>query len=372
VSYWLLVWQDSFQVPLANTLRQGTIAAIQIVRSLVFIGTTIWLVELDAGLVAFCGALIPGMAVALALTILLVRHEVPLAPRLRAREWRPILYPLLPLAAAVLLGLAYYRLGAVALSVLSSDEQTGYFGAAFRAVDAVVASAPVLLAAAIPVLARMGKSGADALARAAERLFAVGLVVAVALSVAVIAGAPAIIAVVAGPGFGPAVEVLRILGVGLAGRFVVTMLAYVALSQHRYRQMLICTGAAFTVFAVTSLALIPPLGAVGAAIALTLAEVTSTIAYFLYLRRAWGFAPRALFLVKVGLAWALGLGAGLLFGLSGWLAAPLAVLVYTGVLLATGGVPRDVWLLVPHRWGGPAANDAARQGAGPEGKGVGD
>jgi PST family polysaccharide transporter len=364
----LMIVQDTFQTPLANELRQGTITALQLTRSVLTLIVTVLLIELDASFVWFCGVQIPGTLAALAVGVALVRREVPTRPRVRTDEWWRLLKPLVPLAGAVFLGMAYTRLGAVAVSVLSTDLETGYYGAAYRVIDPISAVAPLLIAVALPVLARTAQRSVDELGDRAERLFEIGLVGAVAIAVGIFAGAEFVIDVVAGPGFEPSIDVLRIQCIGLIGTFLVTVLTYVTLSQHRHREMFACSGIALAVFTVASVALVPEHGAIGAATALAMAEAANVLAYWLVLRRHSGFSPSPRRLGAVVLAAAAGVGAPGALGLPPIPAACVGLLAFGVVLVGCGGVPPDLRTLLPARIrrgplsGGPAG------AAEPEGK----
>ena len=86
-------------------------------------------------------------------------------------------------------------------------------------------------------------------------------------------------ALIAGPGFGPSVDVVHILAFALLGTFVIGARGYGLLSLDRLRAMLVCNAIALTVVVVAGVPLIEAYGAEGAAIAMVAAELTLALCY---------------------------------------------------------------------------------------------
>jgi O-antigen/teichoic acid export membrane protein len=141
---------------------------------------------------------------------------------------------------------------------------------------------------------------------------------------------------IAGPGFAPSVDVVRILAFALLGTFVIGARGYGLLSLDRLRAMLVCNAIALTVVVVAGVPLIDAYGAEGAAIAMVAAELTLALCYEWSLslgrprvRLRAGFVARTaaamLFAGACAIALDLGSLASAVVGLAIYLAALLAL-----------------------------------------------
>ena len=150
-------------------------------------GSFILLVVLNAGLVAFFWANVVTGVVVVVATLLVLRGTAPLMPSFHAVAWKKILKETLPYALAAAVGLIYFRIAVVLMSYVSTDEETGYFSAAFRIVE-VVGSLPwILVSAGFPILARAARDDETRLGYALQKIFEVATVLGafIALGLAV-------------------------------------------------------------------------------------------------------------------------------------------------------------------------------------------
>ena len=267
-------FQNTLAVQLMVDLRLGWVTILELVRQLVTVVGIVVLVLAGAGLVAFLALLIPASLVALAMTIWLVRGEVPMRPSFDWGEWRTLLRDVLPFAALVLVTLVYFRLALIMLSLVSTSEETGYFGASFRVTEVLIAIPQLAVASAFPIFvaSRARRLGAarlrgradvprDGRARRRRSRSCSSL------------GAPFVIEVIAGPDFAPAAGVMRIQAVTLFVVFLVVTFNYALLSLREHRTMLIIMGAALAMNAVGAGVLGAAHGARGAALATMVVDV---------------------------------------------------------------------------------------------------
>ena len=312
----LFVLQGSFAIPLSTHLRLGWVTALQLAIQLLMAAMIAGLVVLDAGLVAFLAVQIPAMVPVLGATAIVARGQTPLRPAFDAAEWRRVLREILPYAAAVVLAVVYFRLVTILVSLLSSERETGYFGASFRVLDAIALIPPLLVSTAFPVLARAARDNRERLSYALTRLSQAMLIVGAWAALCVVLGAEVLIDVVAGPDFGPSVEVLQLQGPAILGSFLVATWGYGLLALKRHRAILVCNLVALTTASVLSVWLIDGHGANGGAVALTATELALAAGYGIALARSQlelGDFVRLLprLAVAAGAAAALPLAAGL-------------------------------------------------------------
>lgn len=338
----LSLTSQTYSIPLSAQLRLGWVSALELLKQTVLTGATVALVIAGSSLVPFFWANVAAAIAVLSATLLVVRREVTLRPRVDVAEWRRILREVLPYAMAAAVGLVYFRLAVILMSYIASDRQAGIYATAFRIVEVVGVIPWIAVSSGFPILARAARDDSARLRYALQRLFEVSTIVGGGFAVVIALGAPFAIHVVAGGGFDDAIPVLRLLGLALLTSFLVATWSFALLSLKAHRQLLICNALAAVATAAGIVALEPLLDAEGAAIATVAGEGVLALAYLVALRRAdHSLSPQLGIVVKVGLA---GAAAMLVFAL-GWPAVPATLLggaLYALVLLVTKAVPPEL------------------------------
>ncbi len=347
LAFLLIAIQSAYSVGLQAQLRLGTVAGADLVRQVVNVVSVVLLVLLGASLLPFFVANIPAALAALAITAYYVRGTMPLRPTFDVRRWGALLRDTIPYAVATAVGAVYFRLAIILMSLIASAEQTGYFGASFRGVEVLIVVPQLLVSSAFPIFSRAARDDHGRLSYALGRVFAVCLLLGVAVAVLLVVGAPFIIDVVAGPDFGPAEDVLRVHGVGLVASFVSASWGYAALSLRRHRGILVASLVALVVSAALVSILATTHGAVGAAIGTAVAETVLAAGLALTVRGAGvSLGIDAPVTARVVLAGALAVAVGLatigLLGLPSVVAAAGALLVYAALVMALGGLPEEL------------------------------
>jgi O-antigen/teichoic acid export membrane protein len=350
VGFVLTTIQHSFAVPLSAGLRLGWVANLDVLRQAGLVAVVVGLVIAGGGLLAFLAAPIPVGIVLVALTIWLVRGSIPFVPAFDLRAWGRLLRIVLPYAAASAVGAVYVSLVMVLTSLVASQQETGYFGAAFR-VFTVLSAVPVLfVASAFPVLARAARDDRERLRYALQRLWDAGLVVGAGVAVLTAVGAPVAIDVVAGPDYEASVTVLRIQAGALFTSYFVAIWGYGLLSLGAYRSLLVANLLALLLAGGLAFALAPEYGADGAAVATLVGELGLALA--LGAQLMW---PREdlrvdlKFLPRVAVAALLAASVLLVPGLPDSLDLVVAAAVYLAVALLLKAVPEEVWVALRRR-----------------------
>jgi O-antigen/teichoic acid export membrane protein len=355
----LLLLQSSLSIPLQAQLRLGWVTTLQLGMQVGTAATIVALSVAGAGLVALLAAPIPAGIVAVVLTAVLVRSATTVIPAFQRAEWRSVMRDLVPYSIAVALSVLYFRLSAILVSLMSTAEQTGYYGAAFRVLEALTAIPPLLVSSAFPVLARAARDDRARLAYALGRVLESGLILGLWAAIAVALGAPFAIEVIAGGEFDASVDVLRLLGPALAGTFIVAGGGYGLLAIGAYRAILTANLVAVSTVVALSALLVPAHGAEGAAIALVAAELALAAAYGVALARSGTRARLPARLVwRAALAAAAALALPLALGLPAVPAVVAASVVYFAALAVLGGIPPEVvQAFRPPRASGEAGDD---------------
>jgi O-antigen/teichoic acid export membrane protein len=266
--------QTLLGVALQGELRFGWVTAIDVLRQLLVVALVVALIFARADLAPFFYAPIPGIVLALIATAGLVRSLMPLRPSFQPAHWWPLLRGTIAYAAAVALNAAYFRIAIIALSLLATELQTGYFATAFRIIEMLIAVPALLLGAAFPILVRAARDNPARLDSATSRLIEVALILGVWLALGIALAAQPIISLLAGGNSDPSVGLLRIQSFALIATFVSFAAGYALLSLHRHRTILAANAAALASTLVLTVVLVPRYGATGAAIAVLAAEFT--------------------------------------------------------------------------------------------------
>lgn len=335
--------QVTLAASLMSRLRLGWVAAAEVLGQLVGLALVLALVSAGARLPVLFA--IPALAALLPLTLIafLVRGDVSIRPSFDRRGWSALATDVVPFSLASAAHVLYFRVAIVITSLAASAEQTGYFAASFRVVEALVAVPALLVGAAFPILARAARDDRDRLGRAVGSLLDCSLILGAWMGLCLVLAAPLVIQVLAGEGFEPSVLVLRLQAVAVAGACVSAVLGYTMLSLRLYREALVATTLALGLASTLTVILAATNGAAGAGLATAIGEVALIAAGAAVLLGRRSELRFSLAIVpKVALATC----AAALVVLVPWL-GPLglvagATALYAAVLFLTGAVPPEL------------------------------
>lgn len=335
-------------------LRFGWITALELLRQVVTVAGVVALVAVGAGLLPFLFLAVPASGVALAATAALVRGDMPLRPRFGRERWAALLRDVLPYAAATAVTAVYFRVAVIIVSLIASEEQTGYLGASYRVIEVLVGLPVLAVGAAFPIFARAAGADRDRLRYAVQRVADAAAIAGGLVAVGLFVGAPAVIDVVAGEDFEPAGSVLRIQAVGLFASFVAAVWGYALLSLRGHRTLLWLALATLAINVVLTTVLASSDGAEGAAVATVVGEVALALAGMVAVSRALGARIRMRTMARALAAAAAASALAAVGGVPSIVLALAAGGAYLAILWAIGGLPRDLVAdLTPWRRGRP-------------------
>lgn len=207
-------------------------------------------------------------------------------------RWGRLLAVALPLGGTMVLNYLYFRLDVFLLSVLRDKEAVAVYGLAYRVLEGLMVLPAYFMFALFPEIARSrtDRLRVDAIVDAAMRTLE-----ALALPIVLlgIVFADDIVAVIGDPGFEGASAVLRLLMLALGISYLNGVYGNALPALGRQGQMFRWSAVVLAVNLVVNLALIPPLGVRGAAIAVVVSEAAAFFAVR-GLYRPGGTAPRLL------------------------------------------------------------------------------
>jgi len=345
-----LVVQHTHTIPIAASLRLGTLAALDLARQVLTVAAIVLLVLLGAGVMPLLAVALAVNLIPIAPTAALARRQIALRMALRPRRWAALLRLTVSFSLATAVGTIYVYTVQILTSLVASPHQSGLFAASFRIFIVGGAVPGLLVSGALPLLARAARDDRERLSYALQRIFEVSLILGVAAALALLAGAHVIIAVVAGGEYSAAGGVLQIQGLALIASFALAGWSFALLSLKRYNALLLVNLAAFAVSCSLTVVLARSDGAQGAALATVCGESVLALGSLLALVRGHReLRPKPSIVLKVSLAAAPGAAIALLVGASSLLRAVLALAAYALAIVLARAVPPELLELLPAR-----------------------
>jgi O-antigen/teichoic acid export membrane protein len=334
----------NFTLPLSAELRLGWLAGLELLRQAFVAIAIVVLVVLGSGLDPFLA--LNGAAALMAIPIAsrICGPDVRMRFSFDRERWWSLLRSAIPYAAAAAVAVLYFRIGAVLMTVVSTDEQAGYYGLAFRIIEIVSAIPLLLVSSALPILSRAARDDAERLRYALGRLFEVALIVGVAVAIASALGAPFAVKLIGGAGFEASADVLALLGIAMVGSFLVATWSYALLTLRRHLELLLANLSAFVIGVVLTLLAAPTHGAVGGALAVIGGEIWLATVYLVLLTRADArLRPPLRAIGPVTAAAAIAVAPVLALGLPSLPAALTATALYVVALWLMRAIPPEIF-----------------------------
>lgn len=341
--FFLVALANALLLRLTVELRNAGLALVDFLRqAITFVGVAA-LVALGASLTPFFAVqVLVGLCVVVLLPALVGRHAF-VWPRFDRGEQRVLLRSALPLALALALGQLYFRLVIIVMSLISSAEQTGYFGGSLRAIEAPIGISVLVAGVALPLLSAAARDDRERLRYAIGGLGQGAIVAGVLVVLVTVRAAEPLMALIGGEAFRPAGAVLRIQVGMLLFNALYQIWTMALLAMNRQRELIWVNVLALAGLAVFAAALVPPLGARGGAIASVLGDalLACLIYWRVHVRLGRVMVPLG-FLARVLVAAVLASAPLLISGLPDFLAAALAGAVFLVVGLLIGMIPAEL------------------------------
>jgi O-antigen/teichoic acid export membrane protein len=338
----LVSCQTTMTLPLSVELKIGRLTAAEVIKQAAMLLAIALLVAAGAGLSPFFAVSIAVGLVMLLVTPALVGRAFVWRPAFDAAEWRRLIRETLPLAASVVVGVFYFRLLIVLMSLLATAVATGLFATSFRVSEILYGVATLAVTIALPVLS-VAAEERTRLRYILQRMIEVSMIAACYLVVLVFILAEPVLNLVGGSQYRAAAPVLRIQVFALIPVFLSQVLVVGLISIRRPSAQVVANGIAVPLMLGLGLVLIPRYGATGAAIAALVAETGYGLALLvLFVRCDPSLRPSYKFLWKIAVATGLGAAAAFVPGLPPFGAAAAATVGYLAGLLLTRAIPREV------------------------------
>lgn len=245
----------------------------------------------NAGLLAISAVVSGASAVRLLLTVLASRRLARPRPAFDVAAWARLLRVAAPVGMAAVIGVLYYRLDTVILSMLSDADQVGLYGLSYRYILLLIAFPSLLTTSSLASLAELGAGRPQRLAARTSEVLRGVVDLALPLTVWSLACAPAILLFIGGRAYVEGSVVLRLLVISALFSTVNTVLS-ACLIVAGFRSFLLWLGALMTALNVVLNLAFDSRGAHAAAWCIVVTEAVSTVLAWRKLRDALGIRYR--------------------------------------------------------------------------------
>jgi O-antigen/teichoic acid export membrane protein len=301
---------NCFQPVFMVAVRFGAVALSEVVCRIASLLATILVIEAGGGLVWFGVVQVVPPLIQIVVLGLAARRILPFRVRFDVRTSRALLRESLPQTAVLIVGVLYWRIDAVILTLLGSTRQVGAYGIASTVAYTLSVLSTFFLASSLSTMTTRWATDREAFARfvasGMELMFFLGLPIAVFGAIL----ARPTIALLGNKDFADVAAVpLMLLLISAALTFATGVLSQALFAAHDQGFLLRLNIANLIGNIVLNLILIPFFGAVGCAVALLVSEVSGLVITTWRLHRSSGYRNPWPFAVR--LAGPLAIGAAL-------------------------------------------------------------
>lgn len=256
--------------------------------------------------------------------------------------WKKTLYEALPLGIVIALGMVYFKVDSVMLSLMTNSETVGIYTAPYKVLEVLILFPAIFMNSVFPVISRYVQQKDDRFDASFQKSFDFMSLFAFPILVGVLLAAKGIIHLIVGEAFVGSVQVLQVLIFAVFIIFFGTVFGnfIVAAGDQKKLVPIYITSAILNI--VINYALIPHYSYLGAAFATVITEVFVCVAAFIFLYRKYRFSLSMLYSLKAALS-AVVMGAVIMVtGLESLsLMIVVAILVYGASAVLFGLVRRE-------------------------------
>jgi O-antigen/teichoic acid export membrane protein len=322
-------------------LQMWRAAAADVAGRLAAFVALVVVVAADLGFLAVVASTAVGAAVALAVSVALVRGLIPVAPRAERQVWRELVVAGVPIGVTLAVNEVYFRADTFILSLFRPFEEVGLYTFAYRVYELLALFPAIVMTSIFPLLSRFLGARREAAARVLDAAADVFVAVGVPLAAGGLVLAPEIARVVAGDDFAGAATPLRLLLCASLPAWISGLLGYALIAAGRQRSVLLLSVAALAINVALNLALVPSYGPNAAAAVALGSEAFLVAGGWVLVRRHLAIAPR------LALLWRALPAAAVMAAVVWWqrdlslaILVPGGAVIYLAVLAGIGGVDR--------------------------------
>jgi O-antigen/teichoic acid export membrane protein len=322
-------------------LQMWRAAAADVAGRLAAFIALVVVVAADLGFLAVVATTAVGAAVALAVSVALVRGMAAVGPRTDRQVWRELVVAGVPIGVTLAVNEVYFRADTFILSLFRPFEEVGLYTFAYRVYELLALFPAIVMTSIFPLLSRFVVERRDAAARVVDAAADVFVAVGVPIAAGGLVLAPELARLVAGDDFEAAATPLRLLLCASIPAWISGLLGYALIAAGRQVSVLRLSLAALAINIALNLALVPSYGPDAAAAVALGCEAFLVAGGWLLVRRHLGVAPH------LALLWRALPAAAVMAAVLWWqrdlslaILLPGGAALYFAALAAVGGVDR--------------------------------
>lgn len=285
LAFFFVAFNQIFVGVFQTHLVMHRLVAGELVGRILLLGGVLVVAHSGAGLLAIVGSVVLGSFANLLVTFAFARQLVPIRFRFDFQYWRRILIITLPLAISVILNLIYFRIDTIFLSLFRPAETVGLYGASYKVLEILVTFPNMFVGLILPALSASAFVDPERFRIVFQRSFDLLVLSALPILVGGWFVAEPLMRLIGGDAFTPAAPYFRLLLVAVVFLYFGSLSGHTIVAIHKQRQMVWGYLSVALLGVALYLILIPPFGAVGAAIGTIATEGTiMLIGYAMVLR----------------------------------------------------------------------------------------
>lgn len=340
-----------------NKLRMDKAAITDILGRLIILGITIYLIKKDLGLNSILWAYAIGNIINFFASAYLGRIYANFRPAFDFVYWKKVIWQAFPMGIVLLLGLIYFKIDTVMLSLMRSSEDVGIYGPPYKVLEILMLVPSMFMGNVFPIVTRYIFDKDPRVQNALQKSFDFLFLMVVPVVLGVMFTAPRIIRLVAGREFVTAQTIGPVFGIQATSAFALQILIVAvgfSFISHLFGYLVIALGKQakligpyifLAIFNIgLNLILIPKISYIGAAFVTVLTEI-------LVLVFSWWIAKKHLDIkFNLKIIWQT-LFAGVILAIFLAFSAryihlailiPVSILLYTLALWLVGGVNKTM------------------------------
>ncbi|HKG37421.1 MAG TPA: flippase [Conexibacter sp.] len=260
-----------------SRLRAGLALSFGVIQSVLWLGVTVTFYFTGASVVDFAIAYVIVLAIICTLQLRAAQRYANIAWRAGRRLWKPLMKVAVPLGIASLLITIYYQIDSVLLLQLSTEEETGIYGAAYRFLAPLLFLPAAVMSSFFPVLSAVYEHDPDRMKRLVQRAAELMTVISLPILAVTIALSDQIVNLLYGEQFARTAEVLPVLMIAFVSICFGTLAGFLAPLLNLHWRLALYSGIGAVANIGLNVWLIPEHGALGSAWATVATEILTMV-----------------------------------------------------------------------------------------------
>jgi len=341
-SFFVLTNQMFVSIFQAN-LRMDKLVISDVTARLVLFLVVLLFINLNLTLVYFVLAHVIANFVLMLVSFIMSRKFLVFNLKFDFSYWKYILKEAIPLGIIIVLGLIYFKIDTIMLSLMKGSEAVGIYGAPYKILEILITIPAMFMGSVFPIVSRYIKEKSEKVKTSFIKSFDFISISIFPILVGTFVLSQPIVLLVLGEEFTPSILVLQYLIFAVAIIFFGTIMGYFVTAANLQSKLVKVYILSVFVNIVGNLILIPAYSYIGASIATIITEGLTCLLAFIVLYKNLKLIPRFnIFFKSIFSALVMGGVLYYLFSLNLILLIIIGGIVYFGILYVVGGVNREM------------------------------